>query len=145
MLNYLVKYANKGANLLKPLLKFLENPLIMGTVTIILVLYGALAKPELPNFLKNFMKNDLFRLFYIFLISYTGDKNLIVAIVISFTFMVLFGLLSEFEVQESFENAKEGGDLTSNLTNQLNTLLDELQDVTKGSAEMAESNQSEEE
>ena len=120
---------NKLVNSMKPMLKYLDNPFVMGTISIFLVLYGALAKPELPEFLKNLMKNSMFRLLYVFLIAYTGDKNLIVSIVIAFTFMVLFGLLSEVEVQESFENT----DITSALEGQLDKLLDELNVATEGS------------
>jgi len=130
MLNKLV---NKGVNLIKPMLKNLDNPLVMGIFSIFLVLYGALAKPELPIFVKNLMQNSVFRLVYVFLIAYTGDKNLIVSIVIAFTFMVLFGLLSEVEVQESFENT----DITSALEGQLDKLLDELNVATEGSSEVS--------
>ena len=123
------KMVNKVLSSMKPMLKHLDNPFVMGTVSIFLVLYGALAKPELPEFLKNLMQNSIFRLMYVFLIAYTGDKNLIVSIVIAFTFMVLFGLLSEVEVQESFENT----DITSALEGQLDKLLDELNVATEGS------------
>lgn len=123
------KFVNKVVGFIKPLLKNLDNPLVMGLVTILVVLYGALAKPQLPEFLKNLMRNDIFRIVYIFLIAYTSDKNLIVSIVIAFTFMVLFGLLSEIEVQESFENT----DITEALEGQLDKLLDELNVATEGS------------
>ena len=136
---YLNKMANYGVKLLNPILKRLENPYAMGIVTIFVVLYGALAKPELPNFIKNLMKNDIFRLFYIFLIAYTGDKNLMVSIIIAFTFMVLFGLLSEVEVQESFENT----DVAQNLEQELDKLLDELNTATEGSDNSAEGDASE--
>ena len=126
MLNKLV---NQALKFMKPMLKYLDNALVMGTVSIFLVLYGALAKPELPNFLKNLMQNSIFRLLYIFLIAYTGDKNLVASIVIAFTFMVLFGLLSEVEIQESFENT----DITNALEGQLDALLDELNVATEGS------------
>ena len=104
----------------------------MASISIFIVLYGALAKPKLPLFMKNLMKNNIFRLFYIFLIAYTADKNLIVSIGVAFTFMILFGLLSELEIQESFENT----DISKNLENQLDTLLDELNVVTEGSKEI---------
>lgn len=141
MLKIAEKYANKVIRLMKPYLKYLENPFVMGSVILFLVLYGALAKPELPDFMKNLMKNDIFRVFYIFLIAYTGDKNLMVSIVVAFVFMVLFGLLSEIEVQETFENT----DLAENLQTELDKLLDELDTVTKGSEEIVEQEQPESE
>jgi hypothetical protein len=141
MLKIAEKYANKVIRLMKPYLKYLENPFVMGSVILFLVLYGALAKPELPDFMKNLMKNDIFRVFYIFLIAYTGDKNLMVSIIVAFVFMVLFGLLSEIEVQETFENT----DLAENLQTELDKLLDELDTVTKGSEEIVEKEQPESE
>ena len=123
------KLATKVVKFMNPMLKYLDDAVIMGTVSIFLVLYGALAKPELPNFLKNLMQNSAFRLFYIFLIAYTGDKNLVASIVIAFTFMVLFGLLSEVEIQESFENT----DVTNALESELDKLLDELNVATEES------------
>ena len=116
------------------ILKQLEKPYVMGVVTVFVVLYGALAKPELPGFIKELMKSTIFRLFYIFLIAYTGDKNLIVSIVIAFTFMVMFGLLAEVEVQEAFKNT----DIAENLEDQLDSLLEELDQATKGSKEVEE-------
>lgn len=124
MLNTLV---NKLTTFINPILKKLDNPLIMGMMSVFIVLYGALAKPELPNFMKNMMQSDIFRVFYIFLIAYTGDKNLIVSIVIAFGFMVMFGLLVEIEVQESFENT----DITEALEGQLDKLLEDLDDSKK--------------
>ena len=125
MLNYALKQ-------LKPVLKLLENQYVMGSVTLFIVLYGALVKPELPNFLKVLMKNDIFRLFYIFLIAYIGNKNLVVSIVIAFIFIVLFGLLNELELQETFENIEN---ISENLDSELNKLLDELDTAVDGSEE----------
>ena len=132
MINYIIK-------LLKPFLKLLENPYIMGVVSLFIVLYGALVKPKLPEFLQYLMQNDFFRLFYIFLIAYIGDKNLVVSIVVAFSFMVLFGLLKEFEVQETFENIE----ISENLDMELNKLLDELDTAVNGEVEMEEEETSE--
>lgn len=122
---------NKLKNLARKLLKQMEKPLVMGVVTLMVVLYASLAKPELPSPMKNLMQSPVFRLVFIFLIAYTGDKNLMVSIIVAFSFMILFGLLAEVEVQEAFENT----DVTENLENQLDALLEELDGATKGSEE----------
>lgn len=114
------KIIQKIINLINPVLRKLENPYVMGTVSIFLVLYGALVKPELPNFIKNLFNNSIFKVCYIFLLSFIADKNISVAIVVAFIFMICFGLLSEFQVQESFT------DIPENLEEKLNVLLDEL-------------------
>ncbi len=116
LVNRIVKQINS-------LPKILEKPLVMGTLSIFIVLYGALAKPELPNLIKNLMQNDVFRLFFIFLIAYIGDKNFVVSIVVAFTYIVTFGLLTEVELQESFKNTH----VSTVLEEKIHTLLDELE------------------
>lgn len=125
------KLKNLVLRLLRPLLRQMGKPFVMGSVTLMIVLYAALAKPQLPGFMKDLMQSTIFRLVFIFLIAYTGDKNLSVSIIVAFAFMILFGLLAEIEVQEAFENT----DVTENLENQLDALLEELDGATQGSVE----------
>ena len=127
----LQKITNKVISFMKPALKYLDNPLIMGTVSLFIVLYGALARPELPKFIQGCMQNDAFRLLFIFLIAYTGDKNFVVSITLAFAFMVLFGLLADVEANETFENTG----LSNELESQLDKLLQDLDAATDGSAE----------
>lgn len=115
MINFIVRKIN-------PLLKKLENPYVMGILTIFIVLYGSIVKPQLPSFIEKIMKYDYVRLFAIFLIAYVSEKSLLVATVVAFTFMVIYGLFSEFQIGEAFENIT----VTDNLEKELDKLLEEL-------------------
>ena len=127
----LQKIINKVISLMRPALKYLDNPLVMGTISLFIVLYGALARPALPKFIKSCMQNDAFRILFVFLIAYTGDKNFVVSITLAFAFMVLFGLLADVEANETFENTG----LSNELESQLDKLLQDLDAATDGSAE----------
>ena len=85
-------------------LEALENKYIGTIVSLFLVLYGGLARPELPNILKTLLANDIFRVLYVFVLAYIADKNVQVALVCAVVFMVLNGLWADAEVKEAFEN-----------------------------------------
>jgi hypothetical protein len=89
------------------LLAQLENKYIGTIVSLFLVLYGGLARPALPNFLKQLLSNDIFRMLYVFLLAYIAEKNVQVALVCAVVFMVLNGLWADAEVKEAFESLDE--------------------------------------
>ena len=91
-------------------LKTLEDKYIGTVVSLFLILYGGLAAPAVPEFIKNLLKNDLFRLFYAFLLAYISEKNIQIALVAAVVFLVLNGLSANEDVQEAFEEAFEGVD-----------------------------------
>jgi len=82
----------------------LENKYIGTIVSLFLVLYAGLARPELPSFVKNLLANDLVRVLYVFLLAYISESNVQVALVCAVVFMVLNGLWADAEVKEAFEN-----------------------------------------
>lgn len=86
------------------LLAQLENKYIGTMVSLFLVLYGGLARPALPNFIKQLLANDIFRMLYVFLLAYIAEKNVQVALVCAVVFMVLNGLWADAEVKEAFES-----------------------------------------
>ena len=89
------------------LLAQLENKYIGTIVSLFLVLYGGLARPALPNFVKQLLANDIFRMLYVFLLAYIAEKNVQVALVCAVVFMVLNGLWADAEVKEAFESLDE--------------------------------------
>jgi len=86
------------------LLAQLENKYIGTMVSLFLVLYGGLARPALPNFIRQLLANDIFRMLYVFLLAYIAEKNVQVALVCAVVFMVLNGLWADAEVKEAFES-----------------------------------------
>ena len=101
--------------MLNDALAALENKYIGTIVSLFLVLYGGLARPELPSFVKNLLANDIVRVLYVFLLAYISDKNVQVALVCAVVFMVLNGLWADAEVREAFENID---DLDEDWTNE---------------------------
>ena len=89
------------------LLAQLENKYVGTIVSLFLVLYGALARPALPIFIKQLLANDIFRMLYVFLLAYIAEKNVQVALVCAVVFMVLNGLWADAEVKEAFESLDE--------------------------------------
>ena len=92
------------------LLAQLENKYVGTIVSLFLVLYGGLARPALPNFVKQLLANDIFRMLYVFLLAYIAEKNVQVALVCAVVFMVLNGLWADAEVKEAFESLDDEED-----------------------------------
>ena len=93
--------------IINDLLGLLENKYVGTIVSLFLVLYGGLARPTLPNFLKELLANDIFRMLYVFLLAYIAEKNVQIALVCAVVFMVLNGLWADAEVKEAFETLDE--------------------------------------
>tara|TARA_R100001163_G_C5068360_1_gene208491 strand:+ start:7248 stop:7523 length:276 start_codon:yes stop_codon:yes gene_type:complete len=82
--------------------QYLQNPYVSATLTIFLVLYGALARPDLPDFVMDLFDNALFRMLVLFLIAYTASTNLQVAMLVAVGFTLTMNLLSERKMAEGF-------------------------------------------
>ena len=48
---------------------FLQNPYVSAGLTLFLVLYGGMAKPDLPDFVMDLFDNAIFRVLVLFLIA----------------------------------------------------------------------------
>lgn len=80
----------------------LNNPYVSATLTLFLVLYGGMAKPDLPDFVMDLFDNPLFRVAVLFLIAFTASKNAQVALVVAVVFTVTMNLVSERKMAEGF-------------------------------------------
>ena len=80
----------------------MQNPYFSATMTLFLVLYGGLAKPDLPDFVVNLFDNALFRILVLFLIAFTASKNAQVAILVAVAFSLTMNFLSERKMAEGF-------------------------------------------
>ena len=67
---YFIKSVNKIG-------KYLEDPYTATIVALVLVLYGGIAAPNLPNSIARLYDYQIVRLFHIFLIAYIGNKKYI--------------------------------------------------------------------
>jgi len=118
-------------------LKSLENKYIGTVVSLFLVLFGGLAAPEIPNFVKKMLNNDLFRLVYAFLLTYIAEKNIQIALVAAVVFLVLNGLVANEEVKEAFEEAIEDIASGKNEKDTDNDYIDELYEKANEAEEKA--------
>lgn len=107
------------ANLL--LQKVMGNNYFSAVLTLFLVLYAAMARPQLPPFIASLFGSPLFRFVVFALIAYMSSKDLTVAVMVAVAFVVTMGLLHEQKVAEGFmAGIQEGmiGDGTEDLVSQ---------------------------
>ena len=83
---------------------FIERTGLFAVLTLFLALYGARLQPKLPPIVQKLFKNVLFRSFIIFLILYTSNRDMGVALTITIMFMVISNIL---QTQELFSNVNE--------------------------------------
>jgi tetratricopeptide (TPR) repeat protein len=74
-----------------------ENKIASSIVSLLLVLYAAMAAPKLPRFMANLFKNSLFKLAFMFLISYTATKDPTVALISSVVLLVTVQTLAAYD------------------------------------------------
>lgn len=84
------------------LTNYLSDPYVSAALTLFLVLYGAMARPDLPDFVSQLFDNAIFRMGVLFLIAYTSSKNIQVALLVAVGFTVTMQLLSERKIAEGF-------------------------------------------
>jgi len=81
---------------------FLQNPYVSAPLTLFLILYGALARPDLPDFIMDLFDSAIFRMLILFLIAFTASKNPQIAIIVAVVFTLTMNLLSEKKMAEGF-------------------------------------------
>ena len=73
--------------------KFFENEYATTILSLFLVIYGGLAAPKLPGFIKKLFNNSAFRVLILSLVAYGGNKNPKVAIMIAISFIVTMNFI----------------------------------------------------
>lgn len=79
-----------------------KNKNISSIVGLFLVLYGGLAKPKLPRFIRNLFENPIFRVIILALIMYRGNKDPQLSIMLSVGFTMVMNKLNEEKIKEEF-------------------------------------------
>lgn len=87
-------------------LSFLNNPYVATGASLFLVLYGGMAAPNLPRQIATLFDHAWFRLFILFLIGYTGNRNPMVALLIAVGLVVSMNTLTKYQVEEKFNNVR---------------------------------------
>ena len=81
---------------------FFQNDIVNTVISLLLVLYGSLAKPELPDIVVKIFENSFFRVLFLSLIVYKGNKNPTLALMISVVFVVIMNFITVKKIKEKF-------------------------------------------
>ena len=90
--------------------KFFENEYTGTILSVMLVLYGGLAAPKLPSFVRKLFENAIFRVIILALVAYGGNKNPKVAIIIAVAFILSMNMIRENDFVENFADDLEDED-----------------------------------
>jgi len=79
-----------------------KNKTVSSVVGLFLVLYGGLAKPKLPGFIRSMFENPVFRVVILALIMYRGNKDPQLSLMLSVAFVMIMNKLNEEKIKEEF-------------------------------------------
>ena len=84
-------------------LEFLNNEYFLATLTVFSIVYASMAKVELPQWIANLFKNDIFKIAFLSLIvMIPANKAPHVAILVAIVFVVTLNYLNQQEMNENF-------------------------------------------
>ena len=84
-------------------LSTVDNNVYVSTIlSLFVVLYGSLAKPELPKIIEDLFKNAVFRVLFLALIMYRSNKEPQLSIMLAVGFTITMNLISEKQTRENF-------------------------------------------
>ena len=90
----------------------LNNPYVIAALTILITMYAASIRPELPPFIKQLFNNPLFRIVILFLVVVRANKNPTLALMIAIGFTLTVNFITEQEMTESFRDVVSSVELT---------------------------------
>jgi hypothetical protein len=104
----------------------LDNKTLTIVLSMLIVLYSALAAPALPNNVILFFDTWYGKLLFMFLIAFVASHNVQVALVIAILFLILLNMATKLEVEkfkmERFED-KKNADMSTEMTNKLKSVV----------------------
>ncbi len=87
-------------NLLNTLM---ENPLVIGLISIAVTVYGPRLSPKLPAFITNAFNSSFFRFGVLLIIIFIGNRDIRVSMVLAILFMILLSIVNHQNLKEDFE------------------------------------------
>jgi hypothetical protein len=108
----------------KALSKAVSNQYVSSAVSLFLVLYAAMARPQLPEFVVGLFDNSVFRLAILSLVVFMGGNNLQLSVMIAVAFTVTMNLLNEQKISEGFVDG-----IKENMLENFNDDLDDIDDM----------------
>lgn len=82
----------------------LSNGYVLAFVMLFVILYGSLARPQLPDGIMNLFDNWLFRLLILTLIAFIALRNFAMALLVAILFTLLMNAVSEQRMTMSYMN-----------------------------------------
>lgn len=79
-----------------------DNPYVISTLTILIILYVSSIRPELPPYVKVLFNNPLFRVLILFLIVVRGNKDPVFSLVLATAFVATLTFLGQQQATEAF-------------------------------------------
>ena len=92
----------------KKLTSIFENKYSSTILITFLVLYGGMAAPKLPGFIKKLFENPVFKIIILSLVAYTGNRDPQFALMIAVAFTVTLNMISDSKVKEHFNRCWPG-------------------------------------
>jgi len=80
----------------------LDNTYVNAALTLFLILYASLARPQLPDFLMRLFDSALFRLVFLTGLAFMATRNIQAALLVAVAFTVTMSLLQEQKMVEGF-------------------------------------------
>ena len=80
----------------------LDNPYVIGTLTMFIFLYAATIRPELPPYIKVLFTNPIFKVLVLFLIVVRGNKDPLFSLAIATAFVTTISYLNQQQATEAF-------------------------------------------
>lgn len=84
----------------------MTSPYFTAILTMCLILYASMVRPDLPNFVVALFEQWWFRFIFLFLIAFTATKNIQVAVIAALVFLMTMLFVSERKMAEGFATYK---------------------------------------
>ena len=81
----------------------MDNPLVIGLISIALTVYGPRLSPKLPDFIRNAFNNSFFRFIVLVLVIFISSRSIRLSLVLAILFMVLISITNNQNIKEDFE------------------------------------------
>jgi len=81
----------------------LENPYVKAILVMLILLYTASIRPDLPSYLKNLFNNSIFKVVVLFFVVMIGQKDPVLALAVAIAFVVTINCISQQQAREAFK------------------------------------------
>jgi len=85
----------------------LDNNIVTGVLTILILFYSASIRPDLPPSIKVLFNNPIFKVFILFLIVVRGNKDPMFSLAIAIAFVTTIIMLNQQQTKEAFEGLSQ--------------------------------------